>query len=269
MQRPLVLRDAGKAVVRVDAQMGAGGVMRRSRTLAGSPHLQNGAGADWTIRRRGEALTSDGCVRLCDGTARWAGTNNVSALDGTLTVWLRAGCTGLSSLFPVWWTRSSESVLYLVAHRSMAFWRSLGRLCAGKMKSSLANASFPALVNWAPLQQPLPRGRLAQPGSRPSTYSRRRCRGAPGGLAADSYGGARDEALQGTSVTALAHEYPHSVGVVPFPSHASVKPDTPPAALQPAARTTAARVRGRGAMSFISRPLALAASSALVISSIY
>ena len=38
----------------------------------------------------------------------------------------------------------------LVAHRGMAFWRALGRLCTGKNKVSLANASFPAQANWYP-----------------------------------------------------------------------------------------------------------------------
>jgi hypothetical protein len=35
-------------------------------------------------------------------------------------------------VFPVWWTRSSESARSLVAHRVVA-WRSVGRLCPGKI----------------------------------------------------------------------------------------------------------------------------------------
>jgi hypothetical protein len=144
----------------------------------------------------------------------------------------------------------------LVAHRGMAFWRALGRRCTGEKESLARKRCFSGAGHLLPLQRLLDYPSRHDPPSRttwspPPVWSRRR--GGPGGLVVaqrhGGCGGAHQMCRFRTSVTTLAHQYPHLGGM--FPMSMSNQ------ALQPAAVNDVRQGPGPlGGIPFILRMLA-------------
>ncbi|OAG06137.1 uncharacterized protein CC84DRAFT_750882 [Paraphaeosphaeria sporulosa] len=126
------------------------------------------------------------------------------------------------SLFPVRWTRSLESVLCPCSTSWHGFLARAGPLLHGRKRKPrsqtllfrLRSIASPATLARLSRRDPLS---LAHPGRPPVGLG---CRGSPGGLAVaqahGGYGGAHQMCRFRTSVTALAHQYPHLGGLFPM-----------------------------------------------------